>query len=145
MYIYNKINYMSKIIRLTESDLIRLVKRVIEEQAPESVYDFDKEEKQRLSRRNNNNTPSMPEKERLGLENIRDTVIPQLKKIFHNFNKINCDELSSLGLSGDYNRGGDFNEKTPEYAIIYCKYYKGKTRNDIHNMIKNHEIKISSL
>jgi len=52
-YIYNKISYMSKIIRLTESDLVRLVKRVIEEQAPESVYDFDKEEKQRLSRRNN--------------------------------------------------------------------------------------------
>ena len=38
MDIYNKINYMSKIIRLTESDMIRLVKRVITEQSEKEDF-----------------------------------------------------------------------------------------------------------
>jgi hypothetical protein len=147
---------MGKIIRLTESDLIKLVKRVIKEQVPESGYDFDKEEKERLSWKTKKNTPPIPEREtpnqirarevyRIHLENIRDSIIPQLKEIFHNFNKINCEELNKLGLSGEYNRRGDVNDKTPEYAVIYCQFYQGKTRNDIHNMIKKYETQISSL
>ena len=39
MDIYNKISYMSKIIRLTESDLVRLVRKVIKEQEVSSDVD----------------------------------------------------------------------------------------------------------
>jgi hypothetical protein len=38
MDIYNKISYMSKIIRLTESDLVRLVRKIIKEQSDLDKY-----------------------------------------------------------------------------------------------------------
>jgi hypothetical protein len=118
---------MKKIIRLTESDLTRIVRRAIKEQ-------FNKETLDTIE------TPpsddyEMSSEEDLRKNNLRDTVIPQLEEIFHNFNKIDCENIG----------GYEHYSKTPEYVQIYCRHYKGKTRSEIHNLIKKHKTQIGEV
>jgi hypothetical protein len=107
---------MKKVIRLTEADLTRIIKRVISEQFNGEI------EKPEMEL-----TSDEPDLEREYKQNV---TIPQLKQIFHNFSEINCDNVSGYGE--DY-------FETPEYVQIYCRHYNGKPRSYIYGLIKKYQ------
>lgn len=110
-----------KIIRLTESDLVRLVKKVLEEQFNRDVeYDnYDDKSNDDMSNidydmdmRNDEITKS------------------QLKDMINHYSEISCDGISH---SNEFEMYG----KVPEWNIIYCLYYKGKSRAELMKKYKS--------
>lgn len=112
---------MKKIVRLTESELVRLVKRALNEQSasefgksvsePMDTYD-DVDISDQMDDRNTEITKS------------------QLEDIIDNFSTINCDGISHFNEMDLYG-------KRPEHEIIYCLYYKGKSRADLMKKYKS--------
>ena len=115
MGIYCKLYQMAKIVRLTERDLARIVKKVIQEQFPK---EFKRDE---------------PDQTDLGQEmddRNKEITKAQLKDIVMNFSKINCDDITS---TNEFELFG----KKPERDIIYCLYYKGKSRAEMMKRLKS--------
>jgi len=107
---------MPKILRLTESELVRLVNKVLKEQFSGEMISRDFSEPEDTSfdyeKRNNEITKA------------------QLKDIVMNFNKIDCDGISHFNELDLYG-------KRPERDIIYCLYYRGESRADIMKRYKS--------
>jgi len=115
----------SKIRHIQEANQ-RLEKRMLSEQTP---FGFKK--------------PVGVDNEKLGLDQNVSTDIDaemdnrnkeitksQLKDIIQNFSQINCDGISHFNEEELYG-------KRPERDIIYCIYYKGKSRADIMKKYKS--------
>lgn len=114
---------MKKVIRLTESDLTRLVRRVIKESNLLEQFNMDdmgtsSDEPKPMDR------PSLDDAKK---SNLINNVIPMLEEIVSNFMDINCDNVGP---------GYEDYDKTPEYVQTYCRYYNGKTRSDIFRLLK---------
>jgi hypothetical protein len=75
-------------------------------------------------------TMNRPSEEDAQKSNLINNVIPMLEEIVNNFMDINCDNVG--GGFEDYN-------KTPEYVQTYCRYYNGKTRSDIFQLLKRYK------
>jgi hypothetical protein len=112
---------MKKTVRLTESDLVRLVKKVLEEQFNRDVeYDnYDDESYDGMSHidydmdmRNDEITKS------------------QLKDMINHYSEISCDGINQFNELEMYGR-------VPEWNIIYCLYYKGKSRAELMKKYKS--------
>ena len=110
-----------KVIRLTESDLVRLVKKVLEEQFNRDVEynNYDDERNDEMSNidydmdmRNNEITKS------------------QLKDMINHYSEISCDGINQFNELEMYGR-------VPEWNIIYCLYYKGKSRSELFKKYKS--------
>ena len=113
----------SKIRHIQESNS-RLERRMLFEQfnmddMGTSSMDTSSDEPQTMNR---------PSEEDAQKSNLINNVIPMLEEIVNNFMDINCDNVG--GGFEDYN-------KTPEYVQTYCRYYNGKTRSDIFQLLKN--------
>ncbi len=121
---------MKKVIRLTESDLTRFVRRVIKESNLLEQFNMDdmgtsSDEPKPMDR------PSLDDAKK---SNLINNVIPMLEEIVSNFMDINCDNVGP-GYE-------DYNE-TPEYVQTYCRYYNGKTRSDIFRLLKKLKQQVS--
>ena len=127
---------MKKVIRLTEQDLNRLVRRIVNEQFPTDTVDEVPYKKEPENQPKNVRASSPQSDEYHKLDVLKSVTIPHLEEIFNNFNKINCDNW-------DGNMASMLSNNVPEYVNIYCQYYKGKTRSDIHHIIKTHKAKIA--
>jgi hypothetical protein len=100
---------MGKIIRLTESDLARLVKRVIKEQFRGEF---------------NRAKPSSMDRDSVDIDfesMEKNSVINQLSDIIDNFESINCDGINNVSAEELYG-------ERPEHEIIYCTSYRGKSK-----------------
>jgi hypothetical protein len=115
----------SKIRHIQESNS-RLERRMLFEQfnmddMGTSSMDTSSDEPQTMNR---------PSEEDAQKSNLINNVIPMLEEIVNNFMDINCDNVG--GGFEDYN-------KTPEYVQTYCRYYNGKTRSDIFQLLKRYK------
>jgi hypothetical protein len=108
----------SKIRHIQESNG-RLERRMLLEQFNMDDMGTPSDEPQSMDR------PSLEDAKK---SNLINNVIPMLEEIVSNFMDINCDNVG--GGFEDYN-------KTPEYVQTYCRYYKGRTRSDIFQLLKN--------
>ncbi len=112
---------MKKTIRLTESDLVRLVKKVLEEQFNRDVeYDnYDDESYDGMSNIDSD----------MDMRNDEITK-SQLKDMINHYSEISCDGINQFNELEMYGR-------VPEWNIIYCLYYKGKSRADLIKKYKS--------
>ncbi len=102
---------MKKIIKLTESDLTKIVKRVMKEQfagefrRSEPSYEPDEFEMR-----------------------IKDTRNSQLRDIINNFESIDCEGINHMSAESLYG-------ERPERDIIYCTSYRGKSKEDLIGLL----------
>jgi hypothetical protein len=59
---------------------------------------------------------------------IKDTKRKQLQDIIDNFDSINCDGIDEVSAESLYG-------ERPERDIIYCTSYKGKSKQDLFNIL----------
>jgi len=114
---------MKKTIRLTESELIKLVKRVVSEQFNDRFVDNYSTEMENDS----DNWKDIGDKMDMRNNEITKN---QLKDIIMNFSRIDCSNVNAFD-------GENLTSEIPERDIIYCQYYKGKSRADLMRKYKS--------
>ena len=119
----------SKIKHIQESN-IRLEKRMLSEQTPFGFKKPVDDYKDKVELSQNNSTNIDVEMENRNKEITKS----QLKDIIQNFSQINCDGISHYNQHELYGNG---KRQRPERDIIYCLYYKGKSRADIMKKYKS--------
>jgi len=115
----------SKIRHIQESNE-KLEKRMLSEQTPFGFKKPVDDYMDKVELGQNNSTNIDVEMDNRNKEITKS----QLKDIIQNFSQINCDGISHVNEFELYG-------KRPERDIIYCLYYKGKSRADIMKKYKS--------
>ena len=122
---------MKKVIRLTESDLIRIVRRVMSEQFSGEITREVPSNNIPLKR----NRPRYKRFDSMGDDDNydaemsqRNSVISQLEDIIDNFESINCEGINAVSAE-------ELWTERPEHEIIYCTSYRGKSKDDMIDIL----------
>ena len=119
----------SKIRHIQEANQ-RLEKRIISEQFSGEIPSYDTPVKKNEPRYNA--LDSMDDDDDYDAEmGQRNTVTSQLRDIIDNFESINCDGISAVSAQ-------ELWHERPEHDIIYCTSYRGKSKEDMINILNRY-------